>query len=57
LLRAVRRRPTAPRAVDDRLEHLEAVIQSMQQTLEVQFKRIAAMQAELDLLRARQIDR
>lgn len=52
LLRTSRRNPTVPLVVDHRLEHLEAVIDTIQQTLDVQFKRMAAMQAELDLLRA-----
>jgi len=37
----------------DRLSHLEAAVAAMQQTLDVQFKRIAAMQAELDRLTAK----
>ena len=36
-----------------RLERVEAAPESIQQTLDVQFKRIAAMQAEIDLLRAK----
>jgi hypothetical protein len=36
-----------------RMERLEAAIESIQQTLDVQFKRMAAMQAEIDLLRAK----
>jgi hypothetical protein len=37
-----------------RLERIEAAIEAIQHTLDVQFKRIAAMQAEIDLLRAKQ---
>jgi hypothetical protein len=36
----------------ERLARLEAAVASIQQTLEVQFKRMAAMQAELDHLAA-----
>ena len=36
-----------------RLDRIEAAIEAIQQTLEVQFKRIAAIQAELDLLQAK----
>jgi hypothetical protein len=36
-----------------RLDRIEAALQSVQQTLDVQFKRMAAMQAEIDLLRAK----
>jgi hypothetical protein len=36
------------------LERIDAALESIHQTLDVQFKRIAAMQAEIDLLRARQ---
>ena len=43
--------------VEDRLAHMEGLIDTMQQTLDVQFKRIAALQAELDLLRAHRLDR
>jgi hypothetical protein len=46
-----------PRASSDpsksRLERVEAALESIQQTLDVQFKRMAAMQAEIDLLRAK----
>ena len=38
----------------DRLADLEAAVASIHQTLDVQFKRMAAIQAELDLL-AREI--
>jgi hypothetical protein len=38
----------------DRLQRIEASIQHIQETLDVQFRRIAAMQAELDLLRMKQ---
>jgi hypothetical protein len=34
------------------VEQLEAAVALIQQTLDVQFKRIAAMQADLDLLKA-----
>jgi hypothetical protein len=34
----------------DRLAHLEATVASIQRTLDVQFKRMAAIQAELDVL-------
>ena len=37
-----------------RRERVEAALESIQQTLDVQFKRMAAMQAEIDLLRAKQ---
>ena len=40
-------------AVTDRLERVENILLTIQQTLDVQFKRIAAIQAELDHLRAR----
>jgi hypothetical protein len=36
-----------------RLDRIEAALESVQQTLDVQFKRMAAMQAEIDLLRAK----
>jgi hypothetical protein len=36
-----------------RLERIDAAIETIQHTLDVQFKRIAAMQAEIDLLRAK----
>ena len=36
-----------------RVDRLEAAIEAIQQTLDVQFKRIAAMQAEIDLMRAK----
>jgi hypothetical protein len=36
-----------------RLERVEAALEAIQQTLDVQFKRMAAMQAEIDLLRAK----
>lgn len=36
-----------------RLERVEAALETIQQTLDVQFKRMAAMQAEIDLLRAK----
>ena len=35
----------------NRLDRMEAALESIQQTLDVQFKRLAAMQAEIDLLR------
>jgi hypothetical protein len=47
-------RPAAPRQPaqrpldSDRLGQLETVVDEMRQTLEVQFRRIAAMQAQLD---------
>jgi hypothetical protein len=45
------------RAIGDpsksRLERVEAALESIQQTLDVQFSRMAAMQAEIDLLRAK----
>jgi len=37
-----------------RQARLEAAIESIQQTLAVQFKRMAALQAEVDLLKAKQ---
>lgn len=37
----------------DRLASLEAAVTSIHQTLDVQFKRMAAMQAELDHLAAK----
>jgi hypothetical protein len=36
-----------------RLARLEAAVEAIQQTLDVQFKRIAAIQAQLDHLAAR----
>jgi hypothetical protein len=36
-----------------RLDRIEATIESIQQSLDVQFNRIAAMQAEIELLRAK----
>jgi hypothetical protein len=39
----------------DRLGRIEDALESIHQTLEVQFKRIAAMQAEIDLLRAKRL--
>lgn len=37
-----------------RIARLETVIEAMQQTLDTQFKRIAAIQAELDHVKAKQ---
>lgn len=37
----------------DRLERIEAALESIHKTLDVQFQRIAAIQAEIDLLRAK----
>jgi hypothetical protein len=37
----------------DRLAALEATVAAMEQTLDVQFKRMAAMQAEIDHLTAK----
>jgi hypothetical protein len=42
-----------PEPPPDRLARLEAAVASIQHTLEVQFKRMAAMQAELDRLAAK----
>jgi hypothetical protein len=36
----------------DRLAQLEAAVERIEQTLDVQFTRIAAIQADLDLLKA-----
>lgn len=36
----------------DRLKRIQAALELIRQTLDVQFKRIAAMEAEVDLLRA-----
>jgi len=36
-----------------RIDRLEAAIEAIQQTLDVQFKRIAALQAEIDLMRVK----
>lgn len=36
-----------------RVDRLEAAIEAIQQALDVQFKRIAAMQVEIDLMRAK----
>jgi len=47
-----RRAPTEP--LLSRQARLEAAIESIQQTLDVQFKRMAALQAEVDLLKAKQ---
>lgn len=41
---------------EDRVAKLEAAIAAIQSTLDIQFKRIAAMQAELDHLTARRRD-
>jgi hypothetical protein len=38
----------------DRLAEVEATITAIQQTLDVQFRRIAEMQAEIDRLKAKQ---
>jgi hypothetical protein len=38
----------------ERIERIEAALESTQLTLDVQFKRIAAMLAEIDLMRAKQ---
>jgi hypothetical protein len=40
-------------ASSDRLEQLEVAVGLIQQTLDVQFKRIAEMQAEIDRISAR----
>jgi hypothetical protein len=56
LLRTSRQSLAVARGVEDRLAHLEGLAGTMQQTLDVQFKRIAALQAELDLFRASQND-
>jgi len=56
-------RKRAPRHPDDgevstppasRLDLIEAKLEAMQQTLDIQFTRMAAMQAELDLMKAKQ---
>ena len=41
------------RGPSSRRDRLEAAIEAIQQTLDIQFKRIAAMQAEIDLMRAK----
>ena len=38
----------------DAVARLEAAIRQIQETLDVQFKRMAAMQAEIDLMRMKQ---
>jgi hypothetical protein len=43
--------PGAPST--NRLDRMEAALESIQETLDVQFMRLAAMQAEIDLLRAK----
>ena len=42
----------APATDAQRIERLERVIEAMQQALDTQFKRIAAIQAELDQVKA-----
>jgi hypothetical protein len=45
--------PLKPTPQSERLVALEETVAVMQQTLDVQFKRMAAMQAEIDHLTAR----
>ena len=40
-----------PETDAERIAHLEALVERMQQTLDVQFKRIAEMQMQLDLMK------
>jgi hypothetical protein len=44
-----------PATEAQRIERLEKVIEAMQQALDTQFKRIAAIQAELDHVKAKQL--
>ena len=44
----------APATDPQRIERLEKVIDAMQQALDTQFKRAAALQAELDQVKAKQ---
>ena len=44
----------SPATDAQRIERLEKVIETMQQALDTQFKRIAAIQAELDHVKAKQ---
>jgi len=44
----------APATDAQRIERLETVIEEMQQALDTQFKRIAAIQAELDHVKSKQ---
>ena len=44
--------PQSRAADTDRLGRIEAILETIQQTLDVQFKRIASLQAEVDLLKA-----
>jgi hypothetical protein len=46
-------RPPRSTSQPDRLTTLEAAIAEIQQTLDVQFKRMASMQAEIDHLTAK----
>ena len=39
---------------NERIARLERLIEEMQQALDTQFRRIAALQAEMDLMRAKQ---
>ena len=43
-----------PKPPASRLDRIEAKLEAMQQTLDVQFTRMAAMQAEFDLMKAKQ---
>lgn len=42
--------PVTPDSPGDRLAALEAAVAAIQQTLDVQFERIAQMQAQIDLI-------
>ena len=43
----------APRFSNDRVAELEVTVEVMQRSLDVQFKRIAAIQAQLDFIAAK----
>ena len=43
--------------IADRLSRIESILMGVQATLDIQFKRIAALQAEIDHLRAKRDDR
>ncbi len=49
--------PVTPPTPSDRLADLEAAVAEMQHTLDMQFRRMAAMQAEIDRLTAKNRNR